>query len=243
MSQQTTPKPVALVTGGAKRIGAAISAYLAKHNYHVIVHYHQSAQEARNLVSDIQREGGSAACLKANLNNSKETLNLIQKAFRQHKRLDLLINNASVFEPSLIIDNNIALLERHFNVNFKTPLILMSEYARSTKKGHIINILDTHITENKTKYTSYVLSKKALAEATKMAALEFAPKIRVNAIAPGLILPPEKKAATYLNRLAKDIPLKRKGDCSKITASIQFLLDNDFLTGQILFNDGGEHLL
>ena len=125
----------------------------------------------------------------------------------------------------------------------KAPFILSSEFYRICKKGQIINFLDTNIVKNKTSHVAYLLTKKNLADLTKLAAIEFAPDIRVNGIAPGLILPPKKETTEYLDRMAKNIPLKRRGGESYITRSIKFLLENDFLTGQFLFNDGGEHLV
>ena len=128
-------------------------------------------------------------------------------------------------------------------VHVKAPYILTQEFARLCKAGSIINILDTHITENRTAHFDYLLSKKTLAAFTQQAAVSLAPKIRVNAIAPGLILPPVAEKADYLNRLAKKIPLKRKGNIENITHAVQFLAKNNYITGQVLFIDGGEHLI
>jgi NAD(P)-dependent dehydrogenase (short-subunit alcohol dehydrogenase family) len=102
--------------------------------------------------------------------------------------------------------------------------------------------LDTAITKNKTAYADYLLSKKSLAEFTKLAAVQFAPHIRVNGIAPGLILPPRNKTNNYLNRLARNVPLKKKGTPNQIALSIQYLLESEYITGEIIFVDGGEHL-
>ena len=154
----------------------------------------------------------------------------------------MLINNASIFEPSSIKDTSSALLLRHLNVNLITPFLLSRDFAKKCQKGHIINVLDTRITSNRTTYAAYSISKKALAAFTKMSAHEFGPGIRVNAIAPGLILSPHGLGDDYLKKLAKDIPLKTKGDVENILQTVDFLLENKFLTGQTIFCDGGEHL-
>ena len=119
------------------------------------------------------------------------------------------------------------------------------DFAHICKTGHIINILDTRITHTPAKrdnYAVYTLSKKALAELTVMSAVEFAPEIRVNAIAPGLIFPPAGKSEDFLNEKAQNIPLKRKGAVVDIVKAVQYLLENEFVTGQILYVDGGENL-
>ena len=156
--------------------------------------------------------------------------------------LNLLVNSASIFEKSKFAVKDLKLFNSHFAINLKAPFILSCEFFRFCKKGQIINLLDTKIVKNKTSHVAYLLTKKSLADMTKLAAVEFAPDIRVNGIAPGLILPAKGDAVESLERMARNIPLKRKGDLSGITQSIKFLIENDYLTGQIIFNDGGEHL-
>ena len=116
-------------------------------------------------------------------------------------------------------------------------------FARKVKKGNIVNILDANMAKPREGFAQYTLSKRMLAEWTELAAVEFAPGIRVNAVAPGLILPPASKGKGYLNRLSKDVPLKRKGSPLHVTHAVRFLLENDYVTGQVIFEDGGEHLL
>jgi NAD(P)-dependent dehydrogenase (short-subunit alcohol dehydrogenase family) len=118
----------------------------------------------------------------------------------------------------------------------------MRDFANHCKFGNIINFVDTRITKNKSNFAAYSLSKKGLWELTKMAALEFAPEIRVNAIAPGVTLPPEDKDEKYLWNLAENIPMKKPGGLKPILNSLDFILENDHLTGQLLFADGGENL-
>jgi NAD(P)-dependent dehydrogenase (short-subunit alcohol dehydrogenase family) len=153
------------------------------------------------------------------------------------------VNNASIFEPSSLLSLDVENLDRHFGVNFKAPFILTGIFAKLCGKGHIINILDTHITQNRTSHLAYLLSKKSLYDLTKLSAVSLAPQIRVNAVAPGLILPPVGKRSDHLDRLAQQVPLKRKGDVAHVVQSLRFLVENDYMTGQVLFADGGEHLL
>jgi NAD(P)-dependent dehydrogenase (short-subunit alcohol dehydrogenase family) len=155
---------------------------------------------------------------------------------------ELLINNASLFEPSKLSETTTEFLDRQMSVNFKAPFILMRDFVNTIKSGLIINFVDTRIVTNQSNFAAYSISKKALWEMTKMAALEFGPQIRVNAIAPGLILPPEEKGGEYLLKLSERIAMKRPGGLEPILKSLDYILNNDYLTGQLLFCDGGENL-
>jgi NAD(P)-dependent dehydrogenase (short-subunit alcohol dehydrogenase family) len=154
----------------------------------------------------------------------------------------LLVNNASVFNGGYIKETTPELFDKQVNVNLKAPFFLMRDFAIHCKNGNIINLVDTRVSENKSDYAAYSLSKKGLWEITKMAAIEFAPDIRVNAIAPGVSLAPEDRDEKYLEKLAESIPMKRPGGIEPILKSIDFILENDHLTGQLLFADGGENL-
>ena len=167
---------------------------------------------------------------------------IIEKVKNNIEDLSLLINNASIFERFKIKETGTKLFDKTFNINFKTPFILSRDFAKIVKKGDIINIVDTKIAKNNYIYAAYTLSKKSLAEFTKMAANEFGPDIRVNAIAPGLILEPEGKTAAYLDEMAEKIPLKKKGGLEEINNALEFILLNEYITGQILFIDGGQNL-
>jgi NAD(P)-dependent dehydrogenase (short-subunit alcohol dehydrogenase family) len=243
MTNKSPTVPTALVTGGARRIGKAVCHSLAADGYAVALHYHHSNREARETAKAIRKKGGVCELFDCDLADEEQTTNLITDVLKRFSRLDVLVNNASIFEPSLIKNFDTKSSDRHFAVNFKAPFILTAQFAQKCKKGNIINILDTRIIKNRTQHAAYLLSKKALAELTKLAAVECAPRIRVNGIAPGLILPPADTEPEYLKRLAGRVPLQKIGHVDHITRSVEFLLSNSYLTGQIIFVDGGEHLL
>jgi NAD(P)-dependent dehydrogenase (short-subunit alcohol dehydrogenase family) len=179
---------------------------------------------------------------KTDLNVPEEVELLIPKVIDKLSGLELLINNASVFEPAQLSETSTDFFDRQMNVNLKAPFILMRDFARTLKSGLIVNFVDTRIVTNQSKFAAYSISKKALWEITQMAALEFGPEIRVNAIAPGLTLPPEEKSEEYLWKLSEKIAMKRPGGLDPILKSLDYILNNDYLTGQLLFCDGGENL-
>jgi len=243
MKKIKTLQKTALITGGGKRIGKAIALKLAHRGFTIALHYNHSRLAAQTTAAQITKNGGICKLFSCDLSNEKAVSALLQKVRKKLTPPELLINNASLFEKSKLRTARLKSFNQHMAINLKAPFILSRDFANTCKKGHIINILDTHITQNQTKHMIYLLSKKALAELTKMSALELAPNIRVNGIAPGLILSPVNVKKGHINRLAKNVPLKKKGEPSQITACIEFLLDNPYLTGQILYNDGGEHLI
>ena len=243
-SNNRNPKQTALILGASKRIGKALSIHLASQGWNIALHYNLSAEPAKQLQEQLQQKypENQFETLRANLMDQTEVQQLISSVLTKFHSLDLLINNASVFEPSSIRETSVELLERQMIINFQSPFLLCRDFAKSTKKGLIINLTDTRITSNRSNYAAYSLSKKALWELTKMAALEFAPGIRVNAIAPGLTLAPADKNENYLLTLAKEIPMKKPGGLTPILQSLDYIIKNEYLTGQLLFADGGENL-
>jgi len=237
-------KKTALITGAAKRVGKEMSNYLASLGWNIAIHYHTSEDDAIVFRDELAKfyPDQQFSVFRADLNQSEEVEKLIPQVLLRMERLDLLINNASVFESSLLGRTSTEFFNRQMNVNFRAPFILMRDFAQQIKHGVIVNFVDTRIVNNQSGFAAYSLSKKSLWEMTKMAALEFGPNIRVNAIAPGLTLPPEEKGEDYLWKLAGNIAMKRPGGLDPILKSLDFILKNDYLTGQILFCDGGENL-
>ena len=237
-------KQTALITGTAKRIGRAIAEHLASEGWNLALHYHSSEKAAKHLQDELQTKypEQTFVLFQSNLQNPFAVEKLVSEVIREIGSLDMLINNASAFEQGLITETAFDLLDRMMMVNFRAPFLLMRDFARLSGKGQIINLADTRITSNKSDYAAYSMSKKALWELTKMAAIEFAPDIRVNAIAPGATLPPEDKPEHYLWKIAEKIPMKKPGGLEPIIKSLDYILNNEHLTGQLLFCDGGENL-
>jgi pteridine reductase len=235
-------KGTVLITGGAKRIGLAIAKSLAEDGYTIALHYNTSEvanQEAINILKSIQPESRSYQCDLTDLSAVEQ---LIKDVYQNHSDLSVLINNASVFEKQPILNTDKLTIERDIKVHYIAPFILIREFAKCVKEGTIINMLDAGLKKNSTGNASYAISKKALATLTELAALELAPSIRVNAIAPGAILPPPGKPQVYLEKLVEKIPLNRSGSISDITNGVTTLLKGSYLTGQTLYIDGGMYL-
>jgi len=234
----------ALITGASKRIGKTIAKHLAEKGWNIIIHYNTSDYEAKRLASELSSKFPSKkfSLINANLSSTRDVIGIIPKLVSEIGEFKLLINNASVFDKGYIQETSVDLYENQMDVNLKAPFLLIRDFANYCKEGNIINFVDTRITTNKSNFGAYSLSKKGLWDITKMAALEFAPEIRVNAIAPGVTLPPEDEDEAYLLNLAKSIPMKIPGGLTPILKSIDYILENHHLTGQLLFADGGENL-
>lgn len=230
----------ALVTGGAKRIGRAISLGLASMGYDIALHY--SATDPADTMAAIKTHGVKCEAFQCDFTDGKAVLQLMARVKESLPGLGLLVNNASIFERSTIRETGAADFDRHLAVNFKAPYFLSRDFQSYFGKGHIINIIDSKVLQNASPYAAYLLSKKALKDFTLMAAKEFAPATRVNAVAPGLILPPAGLDEDYLERRAEGIPLKRTGSPADVFSAVRFLIENNFITGQILYIDGGENL-
>lgn len=237
-------KQTALITGASKRIGKAITEHLAETGWNIAIHFNTSEKPAEDLVIGLAAKYSQQKfqAFKVNLANIYEVIKLIPKVLETFGGIHLLINNASVFDPGYLKSTTPELFDEQLNVNLKAPFFLIRDFANLCKTGNIINFVDTRVTSNKSDFAAYSLSKKGLWDLTQMAALELAPNIRVNAIAPGVTLAPEDKDENYLLNLAQNIPMKKPGGLEPIIKSVDYILDNNHLTGQLLFADGGENL-
>jgi len=234
----------ALITGASKRVGKAIAVHLAEKGWNIAVHFNTSEKPAEVLVNELIAKYSQQKfqAFKANLSSLDEVIKLIPKVLKEFGEIHLLINNASVFDSGYLKSTSSELYDEQMNVNLKAPFFLIRDFANLCKKGNIINFVDTRVTSNKSNFTAYSLSKKGLWNLTQMAALELAPDIRVNAIAPGVTLAPEDKDDNYLQNLAQNIPMRKPGGLDPIIKSMDFILENNHLTGQLIFADGGENL-
>jgi len=234
----------AFITGTAKRFGKAMSLHLAAQGWNIAIHYNSSESEAISLQDELKHSfpHQQFELFRADLSHTDEVENLLPRVIQAMQNIDLVINNASVFERGNFLGTDTGFLDHQMSINFRAPFILTRDFARFVQKGMVINFVDTRIVNNKSNFAAYSLSKKAVWEMTKMAALELGPHFRINAIAPGLTLAPEEKGEDYLWKMAANIAMKRPGGLHPVLKSLDYILNNDYLTGQLLFCDGGENL-
>ena len=239
---------VAIITGAARRIGAAIAKYLHASGFNVVIHYNNSKADALALMQSLNlKRQDSAIILQANLCVNNDIIKLIEDTIKWGKRLDLLVNNASIFiknEPNEFTDKTYNLL---FNTNVLAPFYLSQTAYQylALNQGAIINITDIHAAKPLKDYALYCQSKAALNMQTLSLAKEFAPFVRVNAVAPGAIAWPEGENELSIelqNKIIESTPLKRHGDPIYIAKAVLALAENPFITGQILNVDGGRSL-
>ncbi len=232
--------PAALVTGSGTRLGAEFALYLAEKGFDIALHYNRSSEGAERVKQAITELGRQCYLVQWDFLNSDEPEKLISDVLIQFPRLELLLNSASVYDSAPTQKTTLALLEQQFKVNCFTPFLLTAAFAEQVGKGQVINILDNKIAYQQYHYSAYLLSKKSLADFTTMAAMEFAPEIRVNGIAPGVVMPGNTRTSDYIDWRIDGIPLKRQGQTSHLCQALGYLVDNEFVTGQQLFVDGGE---
>lgn len=234
--------PAVLVTGAGTRLGSLFARHLASLGYDVALHCNTSLEGARRLAQVLQDSGHRCEVFTQDFTEPFDADVFLAKVTARFPDLACLINNASAYQPALSQNTDRSLLETQFRVNFVTPFLLAGSFKRNIGRGHIINIIDNKIAYHQYHYAAYLLSKKSLAEFTRLAALEFAPDVRVNGIAPGVTLPGDTRNSAYLSWRIDGIPLAKKGSDTHLMAALDYLLQNDFVTGQILFVDGGESL-
>lgn len=235
----------ALITGAANRIGATLAKTLSLEGYNIIVHCHTSTDDAQNLCKHIQQSGGKAASVQANLCQDKQRQTLLKRAKDCFGPVDVLINNASVFEFDTAQNLSEDVWDAHFSIHAKAPMFLSRDFAAQLPTGipgNIINIIDERVLRNHPDYFSYNLSKSVLWTATKTLAQSFAPHIRVNAIGPGPTLPHARQTKEQFKHSLKRLPLGLAATPSDIAKAALFLLNTPSMTGQMLALDGGEHL-
>lgn len=239
---------VALITGGALRIGACITKTLHQAGYCVAIHYRQSQSQAQALAEELNHQRpNSAVCIQADLNNSSSLPVMVTQASTAWGRLDLLINNASSFYPTAIGQCTDQDWDALMNSNVKGPFFISqaATHALKQSQGNIINIVDIHSERPLKNHSIYCMAKAALAMMTKSLAKELGPDIRVNGISPGAILWPENEGfgETEKNEILDRISLNRAGEASDIANTVLFLADNaPYISGQILAVDGGRTL-
>ncbi|HUZ17040.1 MAG TPA: SDR family oxidoreductase [Spirochaetia bacterium] len=241
----------AIVTGAARRIGAAVARALAGRGVHVVAHYRASSSDAEEMVAELSALGVRSVAVAADFRTSGAAEMVFEEALRLTGKIDLLVNSASIFDEVSMAETTERQLHDNLQINAVVPFLLsrlLGSHIRARAaageeaRGAIVNFLDSRITDYDRRHLPYAVSKRALHTISQMTALELAPSVRVNAVAPGLILPPSGEGPEYLERLKSTNPLHSYGTLQQITESVLFLLSNEFVTGQTLFVDGGRHL-
>jgi NAD(P)-dependent dehydrogenase (short-subunit alcohol dehydrogenase family) len=221
-----------------------IARALAGRGYDIAMHYGKSRKQAQASAGEIKALGVDCRLFQADLSKFEQVQALAAGVLEQMPHCNVLVNSAAIFERVGLAATDEAVLDRHFSINFKAPFFLAralaAHWAKNNVRGNIVNILDTRITRQAVAHFAYTLSKKALYEFTRMAAKDLAPLVRVNGVCPGLILAPPGKDPSYLDKLVDAVPLKRKGSPKDVAGAVAFLLDNEYITGQCIFVDGGE---
>ncbi len=228
-----------LVTGGAVRIGRAICTAFAEAGAKLAIHYNSSEKEALSLLKKLGGNRAGHRTVRCELSDFEATAALIASC----GKVDILVNNASIYMPCPFSIEKPEDARLQWDINFRAPMILMKQFhAQKIKQGCIINILDRRITKSFPDDGSYSMSKKALAQSTTTAALQWAPRIRVNAVAPGAVLPPKFMPGSKMKKQIAMTPMKKAPRPEDVANACIFLAESDSITGQVIFVDGGQHL-
>ncbi len=237
---------VALVTGSARRVGRAIALELAAQGMHQVVHHSGSDQAAEETARDIRALGLEAFIVKADLRQPEAIQKLFEAVRARYRRLDLLVNSAASFKARPILDVSIEEWREVLDLNLTAPLLCSQHAARLMREnggGAIVNILDLSALRNWKTHPHHSVAKAALLKLTEVLALSLAPDIRVNAVAPGLILRDEGTSPEQWARYGQRVPLQRTGDPQDVAQAVVFLASQPFITGEVLRVDGGEYLV
>ncbi|MCO5073615.1 MAG: SDR family oxidoreductase [Rhizobiaceae bacterium] len=235
----------ALVTGGAKRIGRAIVEDLADHGFEMVIHYNRSGNCSEELAALIRAKGGRAFVVQTDLTEMNAVERLIREATSIAGPLDILVNNASVFEPDTADAFSWDIWNRHFDLHVKAPVMLAQKFHEALPQDHegmVVNIIDQRVWKPTPRYFSYSLSKSALWDATRTMAQTFAPRIRVNAIGPGPTLANVRQRAADFEAQARSVPLGHGPSLDEFGKTIRYLWEAKSVTGQMIAIDGGQHL-
>ncbi len=239
------PRGVALVTGGARRIGRALVRACAQAGYDVAIHCRAVDDDAQAAAADVRSLGRKASLHACDLRREAQTAPLVGEVEAELGIVTLLVNNASVFEDDSFPGMNRASWDAHLETNLRAPLVLAQAFARrlpADRQGLIVNILDQRVLDPAPDFFSYSLSKSALWDATRMLARDLAPRIRVNGIGPGPVLQSVHQAEADFAAEAQATPLGRAVDPDEIGHALAYLIDARSVTGQMIAVDAGQHL-
>lgn len=236
----------ALVTGGGIRLGRAVVLMLAKHGCNIALHYHASEEDAREVARQAEEFGVKVRLYQADLDDLDALEMFVERVASDFGHFDILVNNAGTYMKGKGLDTTAELLRAQFNINLFAPLLLTRAFARQLpedRQGKVINISDSKVFRNAYDHFAYRLTKAGVNEMTAMFALELAPRITVNAIAPGIMLPLAGFEHIDMEAVGeRRVPLKRVGSPEIIAENVLHILTQDFMTGHVLRVDGGEYL-
>ena len=245
--EQPTPQTSAvLVTGAAKRLGRAIATDLAASGWPVVIHYNVSKLAAARLKNDIEAAGGRAEIVQADLSRADEPSKLIERAENLCGPVGVLVNNASVFEWDDLSTATSDSFAHHMDLHLKSPLFLCQHFSDRLPEragGTILNVIDSRVLSPSPRHLTYTLSKTGLWNLTQILAQELAPRVRVNAIGPGPILPEAGQTEEDLRARCSHLPLQRPASLSEVCDTVRFLLSQKAITGQMIALDGGDHII
>jgi len=242
----TPPPRVALITGGAKRVGRAVALHLAQNGFDIAFTYHSSDAEAQSLANQVEHLGRRAIAINADLTDPATAVPLIhQQTTVSFSRLDLLINNASLYLPARLPQTTLELSRKLMAIHFESPLLLAQAFAPMLRqsRGHIVSMSDLLADRPWPEYLAYCASKAALSNLTKGLAKELGPEVTVNAIAPGVVEWPKDYPEAEKEKYLARVPLKRSGTPEDVARLIHFLATTgNYITGQIISLDGGRSI-
>jgi len=234
-----------LITGGATRIGKAIALHFSKKGWNIAIHYFKSSGEAKILKKIIDRKNVKVILIKADLKKKKQVEKIISIAKKKLGTIDCLINNAALFEMDDILDFTTKSWNDHLNTNLLAPAILTKKFVQQASNkniSNIINIIDQRVFKLTPIFMSYTLSKSALYTFTKTMAMRLGPNIKVNGIAPGPTIKSKRQSTKHFNNQAKSTLLKKPVGLEDICDTVEFLINNNSITGQIVAVDSGQNL-
>ncbi|AQZ52576.1 SDR family oxidoreductase [Martelella mediterranea] len=240
--QQNPRSRTVLVTGGAKRLGRAIVEGMANYGFNVAIHANQSIDEAESAAQALRETGIDARVFRADLLDGDQTGRLVAAVNDAMGPVDILVNNASLFEDDAASHFSADRFDRHFAIHVKAPLILSEHFARQADGGLIVNMIDQRVWALTPRFFSYTLSKSTLWTATQTMAQAFAPNIRVNAIGPGPTLKNIRQSDEDFESQIGTLILRRGPALSEFAATIRYLYETPSITGQMIALDGGQHL-
>ena len=235
-----------LITGASTRIGREIALHFSKKGWNIAIHYFNSKSEANVLKKIVEKNKVKAILIKADLKNKKQVDNIFPLAKKGFGTIDCLVNNAALFEKDDILNFTTKSWSDHLNINLLAPAILIKNFAKQAPKNtisNIINIIDQRVFKLTPIFMSYTLSKSSLYTLTKTMAMRLSPNIKVNGIAPGPTIKSKRQSTKHFNKQAGSTLLKKPVGLNDICDTVEFLINNNSITGQVIAVDSGQNLM